>query len=85
MTQVLNNFFKWIFFSTTNIREPLMRISMVDSGYEPHHPSLDSQISQTSHVSVSTPVQVTDGSDDFHPLMRTISHDPGENKQKLKT
>lgn len=61
---------------TTNIREPLMRISMVDSGYEPHHPSLDSQISQTSHVSVSTPVQVTDGSDDFHPLMRTISHDP---------
>lgn len=61
---------------STNIREPLMRISMVDSGYEPHHPSLDSQISQTSHVSVSTPVQVTDGSDDFHPFMRTISHDP---------
>lgn len=60
----------------SNIREPLMRISMGDSGYEPHHPSLDSQISQTSHVSVSTPVQVTDGGDDFHPLMRTISQDP---------
>ncbi|XP_048730794.2 uncharacterized protein LOC125647960 [Ostrea edulis] len=61
----------------TVIRESLMRMTSYpsDSGYEPHHPSLDSQLSQTSHVSVSTPVQATDSGDDLHPLLRTISQD----------
>ncbi|XP_022345675.2 uncharacterized protein LOC111138129 isoform X1 [Crassostrea virginica] len=59
------------------IREPLIRMTSIpsDSGYEPHHPSLDSQISQTSHISVSTPVQATDGVDDLHPLLRATSQD----------
>jgi hypothetical protein len=52
-----------------------------DSGYEPHHPSLDSQISETSHISVSTPVQATDSGDDLHPLLRTISQDQGKSCQ----
>lgn len=61
-----------------NIRPELMRLvssDRSDSGYE-HHPSLESQISHNSHISVSTPVQVTDGGEDLHPLLRTVSHDP---------